>query len=43
VDEPLGDLGRSLKLPEWEEPARPAIEAGLPKVTLPEAVGNAAS
>ncbi|MGH7519503.1 MAG: ring-cleaving dioxygenase [Gemmatimonadales bacterium] len=32
VDEPLAELGRSLKLPPWEEPERPGIEAGLPQV-----------
>ena len=32
VDEPLPELGRSLKLPPWEEPHRATIEAGLPKV-----------
>jgi glyoxalase family protein len=32
VDEPLATLGRGLKLPPWEEPARRAIEAGLPAV-----------
>jgi glyoxalase family protein len=32
VDEPLEQLGRGLKLPPWEEPERPAIEAGLPEV-----------
>jgi len=32
VDEPLAELGRGLKLPPWEEPERPAIEAGLPAV-----------
>jgi glyoxalase family protein len=32
VDEPIEQLGRSLKLPPWEEPERPAIEAGLPGV-----------
>ena len=32
VDEPLATLGRGLKLPPWEEPARGAIEAGLPTV-----------
>jgi glyoxalase family protein len=29
-DEPLDHLGTELKLPEWEEPNRPAIEAALP-------------
>ena len=33
VDEDLGSLGRDLKLPEWEEPNRAAIEQGLPPVT----------
>lgn len=33
TDEPLGELGRALKLPAWEEPHRAAIEAGLPAVT----------
>jgi Lactoylglutathione lyase and related lyases len=33
VDEPLAELGRSLKLPAWEEPNRASIEAGLPAVT----------
>jgi glyoxalase family protein len=28
-DEPLGQLGRSLKLPPWEEPNRAVIERGL--------------
>jgi glyoxalase family protein len=32
VDEPLDRLGRELKLPPWEESARPAIESGLPAV-----------
>ena len=32
VDEDLCDLGRGLKLPPWEEPAREDIEAGLPAV-----------
>lgn len=32
ADEPLGELGTSLKLPPWEEPHRAAIEAGLPAV-----------
>lgn len=30
ADEPLGELGRALKLPPWEEPNRPAIEQRLP-------------
>ncbi len=32
VDEPLGSLGRDLKLPPWEEPNRSQIEAALPPV-----------
>jgi glyoxalase family protein len=31
-DEDLASLGRGLKLPPWEEPDRPSIEANLPKV-----------
>ena len=34
VDESLEALGRSLKLPPWEEPHRREIEAGLPAITL---------
>ena len=30
-DEPLDRLGSALKLPPWEEPNRPAIEAALPR------------
>jgi glyoxalase family protein len=33
ADEPVPELGTSLKLPPWEEPNRPNIEAGLPTVT----------
>lgn len=32
VDEPLASLGRDLKLPEWEEPHRNAIERNLAPV-----------
>ena len=32
-DEEPSELGRSLKLPPWEEPYRSEIEAGLPKIT----------
>jgi glyoxalase family protein len=32
VDEPVAELGRSLKLPPWEERKRAAIEAALPPV-----------
>ena len=35
ADEPLAELGTSLKLPSWEEPHRVEIEAGLPRVTHP--------
>jgi glyoxalase family protein len=33
ADEPVPDLGRSLKLPPWEEPRRAEIEKALPRVT----------
>jgi glyoxalase family protein len=33
-DEPLESLGRSLKLPPWQEPNRREIEAGLPPVRV---------
>jgi glyoxalase family protein len=32
-DEPLAQLGRSLRLPPWEEAHRAEIEAALPAVT----------
>jgi glyoxalase family protein len=32
VDEPLDALGKTLKLPAWEEPNRERIEAALPGV-----------
>jgi glyoxalase family protein len=32
VDEPTASLGTSLKLPPWEEPNRPMIEAGLSEI-----------
>ena len=32
VDEDVASLGRGLKLPPWEEPNRPSIEAHLPDV-----------
>jgi glyoxalase family protein len=35
VDEPLEALGRTLKLPAWEEPNRDVIEAALPAITTP--------
>ena len=34
IDEPAESLGESLKLPEWFEPNRVAIEQSLPPVTL---------
>jgi glyoxalase family protein len=33
-DEPLDQLGRSLRLPPWEEPHRAEIEAALPAVSV---------
>lgn len=35
ADEPLLELGRSLKLPPWLEPSREQIAATLPKLDLP--------
>jgi glyoxalase family protein len=35
VDEPLGALGTTLKLPAWEEPNREQIEAALPVISTP--------
>jgi hypothetical protein len=32
ADEDAASLGRGLKLPPWEEPHRPSIEANLPPV-----------
>jgi glyoxalase family protein len=34
IDEPVQSLGETLKLPEWYEPNRTAIEQSLPPVTL---------
>jgi glyoxalase family protein len=34
IDEPVEALGETLKLPEWFEPNRTAIEQSLPPVTL---------
>jgi glyoxalase family protein len=34
IDEPPAELGETLKLPEWYEPNRNAIEESLPPVTL---------
>jgi glyoxalase family protein len=36
VDEPLLELGRSLKLPPWLEPNREQIQAALPALNLPD-------
>ena len=37
VDEPLLELGKSLKLPPWLEPSREAIEARVVPLRVPEA------
>lgn len=34
IDEPVAELGKTLKLPEWYEPRRAQIEAGLPVIEL---------
>lgn len=34
IDEPIESLGEGLKLPEWFEPTRSAIEESLPPITL---------
>lgn len=36
IDEPLLELGRSLKLPPWLEPSREQIEHAVIPITLPE-------
>ncbi|MEY4989223.1 MAG: hypothetical protein RI933_856 [Actinomycetota bacterium] len=36
IDEPLLELGRSLKLPPWLEPSREQIQAVLPKIEITE-------
>ena len=36
VDEPLLELGRSLKLPPWLEPSREDIEASVARIEVPE-------
>jgi glyoxalase family protein len=36
IDEPAGQLGKSLKMPPWLEPERPRIESILSKLTIPE-------
>ena len=40
VDEPLLELGRSLKLPPWLEPNREQIEAAPPAANGPDIDGN---
>ena len=40
VDEPLLELGRSLKLPPWLEPDRDQIAAALPPLRNPDADDN---
>lgn len=35
VDEPLLELGKSLKLPPWLEPSREAIEAKVAPLLVP--------
>jgi glyoxalase family protein len=35
IDEPVGELGRHLKLPPWLEPQRGAIEAHVTPITVP--------
>ena len=35
IDEPLLELGRTLKLPPWLEPQREQIQASLPPLSLP--------
>ncbi|WP_165067298.1 ring-cleaving dioxygenase [Marisediminicola senii] len=35
IDEPLLELGRSLKLPPWLEPSREAIENAVAPITIP--------
>src|SRR5690606_14256456 len=37
VDEPLLELGRSLKRPPWLEPSREQIAAALPRLDVPAA------
>ncbi|MBK8026719.1 MAG: ring-cleaving dioxygenase [Chloroflexi bacterium] len=43
VDETVETLGTALKLPSWYESQRPAIEARLPKLVLPDFVPQAAN
>jgi glyoxalase family protein len=42
VDEALGSLGTSLKLPPWLEPQRELIQRNLPPLSLPEASAGTA-
>jgi glyoxalase family protein len=34
IDEPLLELGKSLKLPPWLEPSREQIQASLPQIRV---------
>ena len=34
IDESVAELGTSLRLPEWLEPERAALESTLPRLTL---------
>ena len=43
IDEPLLELGRSLKLPPWLEPSREAIENAVAPITLPRENNPAAA
>jgi glyoxalase family protein len=36
ADEPLEQLGTSLRLPDWLEPDRAEVERRLPKLRLPQ-------
>jgi glyoxalase family protein len=36
IDEPLLELGRSLKLPPWLEPNREQIEHSVAQITVPD-------
>lgn len=42
IDEPLLELGRSLKLPPWLEPSREEIERALPTLDVPPTAGGEA-
>jgi len=41
ADEPLDSLGCALKLPPWEEAARPEIESGLAPIAVPVPLSHA--